>query len=222
LLADLAAESQGARNVHVVPHGIDFTAAAGVENAVHIRRRFGIPADAFVFLSVQQLYPGKTPVNAVRAFSHATSDRRHAFMLIAGDGPGRAAVERIAQETGSADRVVLAGAIPPAEIATYMRASDAFVIDTAFESFGTSAVEAMAAGLPVIGTRSGALPEMVEDGRTGLLSRFGDVASMANDMRRVMTNPELRDHLRAEARRSAASFDWSSIAEQYTAGYGVA
>jgi glycosyltransferase involved in cell wall biosynthesis len=135
LLAGMAADSQGAKNVHIVPHGIDFTAAAVVENALHVRRRFGIPADAFVFISVQQLNPGKTPVNAIRAFSRATYDRRHAFMLIVGDGPGRAAVERVALETNTSDRVVLAGAIPPEEVAAYMRASDAFVLDTAYESF---------------------------------------------------------------------------------------
>ncbi len=82
-------------------------------------------------------------------------------------------------------------------------AADVFVLPTAGETMGFAIIEAMAAGLPVISTRVGAVPEVVDDGTTGILVPPGDVAALTGALKRLAEHPELRREMGAAGRRRA-------------------
>jgi N-acetyl-alpha-D-glucosaminyl L-malate synthase BshA len=100
-----------------------------------------------------------------------------AVLVMVGDGPDRVHAEAEARELGVADRVFFLGKIDA--VAPLLAGADLFLLPSTSESFGLSALEALASGVPVIGSNAGGLPEVVRDGETGILCAVGDVEGMA-------------------------------------------
>src|SRR5664279_3399790 len=96
-----------------------------------------------------------------------------------GDGPDRPAAEALCREKGIAPHVSFLGNMSALE--AVMPAADLYVLTSDSESFGLSALEAQACGVPVLGYRAGGLPEVVVHGETGFLREVGDVDGLAND-----------------------------------------
>jgi N-acetyl-alpha-D-glucosaminyl L-malate synthase BshA len=111
-----------------------------------------------------------------------------ARLLLVGDGPDRSLAERMARKGGYADRAIFLGNV--VSIETVLPAAKLFLLPSDPESFGLSALEAMACGVPVIGTNVGGLPEVVDDGRSGYLKLVGDVDAMAGAAVELLRDPE--------------------------------
>jgi N-acetyl-alpha-D-glucosaminyl L-malate synthase BshA len=127
--------------------------------------------------------------------------RRPARLLLVGDGPDRALAERLCREKGICDHVHFLGKLSAVE--TLLPVCDLLLLTSDRESFGLSALEAMACGVPVIGTDAGGLPEVVENGVTGYLRPIGDVENMARDALSILTDDERHSAFSAAARRRA-------------------
>ena len=124
-----------------------------------------------------------------------------ARLLLIGDGPDRSLAERLAREGGFEDRTIFLGNVPSIE--TILPVGKLFLLPSDAESFGLAALEAMACGLPVIGTAVGGLPEVVEDGRSGYLRPVGDVDGMAQAALSLLRDPQKFAAFSREARRRA-------------------
>ncbi|HEV8119122.1 MAG TPA: glycosyltransferase, partial [Thermoanaerobaculia bacterium] len=124
-----------------------------------------------------------------------------ARLLLIGDGPDRSLAERIANEKGFEDRTIFLGNVPSIE--TILPIGKIFLLPSDAESFGLAALEAMACGLPVVGTSVGGLPEVVEDGKNGYLRPVGDVEGMAQAALSLLRDPEKHAAFSREARRRA-------------------
>jgi glycosyltransferase involved in cell wall biosynthesis len=134
--------------------------------------------------------------------------------------PGaRRRIEARSRDLGLESRVRFRGPLYGADKLELLHASDIFVLPSHSESFGIANLEAMAAGLAVVSTRTGAIPEYIADGEHGLLVRPGDVAGLAAALRRVLSDPELRSRLGDAARHRAADYDWSHVAAALAAVY---
>src|SRR5207244_12870656 len=94
------------------------------------------------------------------------------------------------------------------ELALYYAAADRCAVPSLTEPFGRGALEAMACGTPVVGTRVGGLQTVIEDGESGLLVPAGDYEALADAMARVLTDPRLRMHLAHGARERAEHYTW--------------
>jgi glycosyltransferase involved in cell wall biosynthesis len=126
--------------------------------------------------------------------------------LIVGDGPDRAQVEAEIRRLGLAERVELAGERD--DVPQLLAASDVFVLASRSEGLPVSVLEAMAAELPVAASAVGGLAELVDDGGTGILVPAGDEVALAEALRRLVADPELRRKLGAAGRaRAEAEFD---------------
>jgi glycosyltransferase involved in cell wall biosynthesis len=139
--------------------------------------------------------------------------------------PGRYAAElRRSLAPPVATRVTFAGAVPHDRLPERYRAADVFVFPSLWhEPFGIPLLEAMASGLPVLATRGGAFPEIVGDGRSGLLVPRGDVEALAEALSELLGDPARRAALGREARaRVLRSFTWDRVVERLREVYAEA
>jgi N-acetyl-alpha-D-glucosaminyl L-malate synthase BshA len=139
-------------------------------------------------------------------------------LVMVGDGPERIDAEQEARRLGVQDRVFFLGKLEA--VAPLLASADLFLIPSKSESFGLSALEALATGVPVIGTRAGGLPEVVTDGETGALCAMGDVEGMAGAAIRLLTDDALWQATSARAAADArARFSLDEVVGQYEAFY---
>jgi N-acetyl-alpha-D-glucosaminyl L-malate synthase BshA len=123
----------------------------------------------------------------VRVFAEVNREVPSVLVMI-GDGPDRPAAEEEARMLGVADSVSFLGKLD--QIAPLLAAADLFLLPSQSESFGLSALEALASGVPVIGTNAGGLPEVVRDGETGVLCGVGDIPGMAAASLEILQAPK--------------------------------
>ncbi len=144
--------------------------------------------------------------------------RTPARLLLVGDGPDRSLAERLARQGGFEDRTIFLGSV--AAIETILPAARLLLLPSDAESFGLAALEAMACGVPVIGTAKGGLPEVVEDGRHGYLRPVGDVDGMAAAALRLLEDRALWTRFSASCReRAVREFPTAALVARYRALY---
>ena len=146
-------------------------------------------------------------------------------LVLAGDGPQSAELHARAAEPDLAGRVEFAGSLSGAELTAFYRSLDVLAVPSVaapgwLEQFGRVAVEAMAQGVPVVVSDSGALPEVVAD--AGLVVPPGDAAALTAALHRVRDEEGLAERLSRDGRDRAGRYTWEAIAEQYRELYAAA
>ena len=199
----------------VVFNGIDTSLFRPTTPDPDIVRTDGTP----LLLWVGRLQPWKGVDVALRALREIPQ----AYLMIVGDGETRADLERLAQELGLAERVRFLGALPRERLPSIYAAAD-LLLATSFasETFGIGLVEAQACGLPVVASRFGGFPEVIDEGRTGLLVPPRDPAALAAAVRSLIDDPERRRAMADAAPGWAAQFSWSAVADRVEAAYWAA
>jgi glycosyltransferase involved in cell wall biosynthesis len=212
IAARLERERFRARRVVTIPNGVD----------VDVPPPNGVPAARpFTVGWAGRFVPGKGVDVLVRGFASAGLDE--ARLVLGGDGPERSQAEALARDLGVAETVEFPGWVESGP--GFWQGCDLAVAppDGWRESFGMSALEAMAAGLPVVATRNGGLVELVEDGVTGRLVEAGDAQGLAEAIRDYAAEPDLRrDHGRAARRRAEDRFAIERTAAGYLGLFGAA
>src|SRR5438876_5504798 len=155
------------------------------------------PDDAPIMVHVSNFRPVKRPIDCVEILARVLK-QTSARLGMLGDGSERTNAIHRAQCLGIFDATVFVGKQP--RIVDYLCAADILLLPSEQESFGLAALEAMSCQVPVIASRVGGLPEVVDDGDTGFLSAVGDVDKMAADATRLLTDVELRRELGKRAR----------------------
>lgn len=140
-----------------------------------------------------------------------------AKLLLVGDGPERNHIESLCRELGLWSDVRFLGKLKTVE--KVLAVSDLFLLTSETESFGLSALEAMASKVPVISTNTGGLPEVNIDGVTGFTSNVGDIDDMAANALKILTDPITHSQFRENAYNKAKEFDINNILPQYEAVY---
>ena len=154
----------------------------------------------------------------IEAFAALGNEHRGVDLLITGGGLDREALEALAASSGVTDRVKFLGIVPRAQLWSLYKGATIYAMPSRMpEGLGLVFLEAMAAGIPVIGTRSGGTPEIVEHELTGLLvSESNSPAELAAAMNRLLIDPEMRRRMGENARERVASrYSWQQFARQY-------
>ncbi|MFZ0699050.1 MAG: glycosyltransferase family 4 protein [Thermoplasmata archaeon] len=139
-------------------------------------------------------------------------------LRVVGEDWGAAPTLRIlSRRLGIESVVVWTGVVSPAALREEYASADLFVLPSRFEPFGIVLLEAMASGLPVIATRVGGIPEVVTDGRTGVLVPPRDPSALAAALGRLANDSELRTHMGNEGRARAMEFSWPRLIPQFLA-----
>jgi glycosyltransferase involved in cell wall biosynthesis len=150
---------------------------------------------------------------------HAHCLPRDVRLVLAGDGPLAAAVRAEAARLGVADHVELRGAVPRAEIPALLASADLFALPSVNEAFGIVALEARAAGLPVVAMREGGAAELIEHGRHGLLAEDDD--EFAAQLGTLVVDAALRRRMQAAAPRELERYAWPTIAARHESLYAT-
>jgi glycosyltransferase involved in cell wall biosynthesis len=162
-----------------------------------------------------RLIPGKGADHLIQACAQVS--RHHPVrLLIAGDGPERARLSRLARTLGGDSRIELLGVVN--DVPAFWRRCDIAAVpgDTFVESFSMVTLEAMACGKAIVATRNGAIPELMVDGVTGTLVAPGDVEGLAAALAAYAEQPELRrEHAAAARTRAIARFHIDTCAQSY-------
>jgi phosphatidylinositol alpha-mannosyltransferase len=194
-----------------IPNGVDVGAWARAEPRPDL---LGAPAILFC----GRLDRRKGFRFAVRAFARLARERPDLRLVVAGDGPERAALSGLEPQVRG--RVRMLGAVPNAELPPVHAACAAYAgAAIGGESFGVVLVEAMAAGLPVVASDIPGYREVVRDGVDGLLVPPADAGALAAGLGRVLDDPELAARLRQAGRERARSFDWEVVVDRLEAVY---
>lgn len=205
--------------IPLIPNGIPVKRyRTPVVPRIEWRGREGIAPDDFAFVFVARMQEQKNHDLLIRVFSRLTKTSRSVRLLLAGDGELRADLEKTAQELGCRDRVHFLG--NRKDVPDLLGAADAFVLSSDWEGNPLCILEAMAAGLPVVSTAVGGIPELVDHERTGLLVPPKDPAALLGAMSRLVTNSQLAHELGAAAARHAdETFDVCHMVDAYAALY---
>lgn len=181
--------------VFLVRSAVDTDAFAPIGNArLQAKQRWGLGAEAFVVATIGRLAAGKGHDGLLRAVALLSPPERP-IVLLAGDGAERIRLQRLVGELGIAELVRFLGF--QRDVRSILWAADGFIhVPTHFpEGTPNAILEAMAAGLPVIATKVGGIPEIVRDGGTGLLVPPEDTASLAKAIQTLRKDPNLRQQL---------------------------
>jgi glycosyltransferase involved in cell wall biosynthesis len=136
-------------------------------------------------------------------------------MLIVGDGPERGALEALSQQLEVQNAVRFLGYMTREKLTPYYQQATVFVIPSLNEPQGIVIQEAMACGLPVVGSAVGGIPEMVRDGHNGLLVPPRDPQALAEAIIRILSNAALREHFSESALRTVQGFSWQQSIHKF-------
>jgi len=160
----------------------------------------------------------KRPIDCVEIIAKIKQEGEKARLVMAGDGPERSAVYYRAEQLNVLDEVLFVG--KQANISDYLGVSDIFLLPSELESFGLAALEAQACELPVIATRIGGIPEVVNDGESGYLSDIGDIDKMTKDTLGLLRDEDKRRAFGLRGRELAIErYSTEKIIPQYIAFY---
>jgi glycosyltransferase involved in cell wall biosynthesis len=202
-----------AAKIEVVHYGLD-----GLPRPWGPNPALTIPDDARILLAVGRLAAQKGIDTAVRALAQVRVTHPDAVLLVLGEGPERQRLERLAHDLGVSDAVVLPGRV--GDVAALYRRADLLIHPARWEGFGLALLEAMLAARPVVACRAGSAPELVENGRTGLLVETDDSDALARAVVRLLDDHSLASTYGAAGfERARREFSVDRMAERTAAIY---
>ncbi|MFF8398979.1 D-inositol-3-phosphate glycosyltransferase [Streptomyces sp. NPDC016172] len=227
LVRHYAAETD---KVAVVHPGVNLSRFSPADGRAAARARLGLPQDALIPLFAGRIQPLKAPDVLLRAVAVLLDERpelRSRILVPVVGGPSGSGLakpeglQKLAARLGIADVVRFRPPVGQEQLADWFRAASVLVMPSYSESFGLVAIEAQAAGTPVLAASVGGLPVAVRDGHTGFLVRGHDPADYARVLGAFADDPQLAPRLGDQAARHAQSFGWdtaaAATADVYTA-----
>jgi L-malate glycosyltransferase len=203
-------------DVRVIPNFVNLNEYRPVDGAV---RSSVAPEGTKVITHVSNFREVKRVKDVVRVFARIRR-AMPATLIMVGDGPDRVDAENEARELGVGNDVRFLGRLD--SVASLLQATDLFVLPSQTESFGLAALEAMACGSPVVASRAGGLPEVVDDGVSGILEPVGSVEAMGRRAVELLRDEARHATMRSAAIAKAREFSADRIVPMYEALYDEA
>ncbi|MFI5152064.1 MAG: N-acetyl-alpha-D-glucosaminyl L-malate synthase BshA [Chitinophagales bacterium] len=197
-----------------------------IHNFVDVNRFQKKPIDAFrkviaphgerILMHASNFRRIKRVQDIIQIFA-AVRKKLPAKLLLVGDGPDRSVAENLCRDIGLIDDVRFVG--KQEQMEDVLAVADLFLLTSEYESFGLAALEAMAAGVPVISTNAGGLPEINVHGETGFLSNVGDIQDMTHHAIQILQDDLVLQRFKSNAAAHAKQFDIHAIVPKYEALY---
>ena len=212
-----------AARITLAPCGVDLDRFRPVDRE-EARRRVGLNGEKVV-LFVGRLEPLKGVDLLLHATAQMNSEEALRVLVVGGAEEGNNEMDRLkglARELNVEKSVDFAGRVDQPELPFYYSAADVYVLPSYYESFGLSALEAMACGTPVVAARVGGLSSLVHHGHTGYLEPWRCPESFANSLEMILSSRDLREGMGRAARRRAENMSWERVAAEVARVYETA
>lgn len=219
LRGELIAAGSPPERITRIPNGVDVNRFFPDADArsTEGRRRLGLPEGPLLVFA-GRLDPQKGLLSLIDAMRSLSLEASNVNLLILGDGPQRAELEKAVRDGNLSDRVLLRGLVQ--DVATYLRAGDIFVFPSVGEGMPNALLEAMATGLPCVASAIGGCADLIVDRETGLLVPPGDVSAFREAIAMLIRSSEARERLGVAARQDAVSrFGLERMVDRYEAFY---
>lgn len=200
------------REVHVIPNFIDLERHSQRRLNNDCYRSRMATEDERIITHISNLRPVKRLVDVIEVFDKVQKELP-AKLIIIGEGPDKQKAEELCAKKGIENKVIFLG--NSLEINEILSFSDLFILPSEKESFGLSALEAMASGVPVISTNAGGLPEVNVNGVSGFLSDIGDTEDMAKNALKILSTDKTLNQFKANAVKAAEKFSINKIVPLY-------
>jgi len=200
--------------IEVIPNFVDIHKYARTPNP-DVQSQCA-PHGEKILVHTSNFRPVKRVPDVIRIF-HKVLEKIESRLILVGDGPERSICEHLTRELGIHERVKFLGRQP--DFIDVLSSADLFLMPSQSESFGLSALEAMACEVPVISSSVGGLPELNLHGQTGYIAEIGDVDRMARYAIELLSNPAKHRLFAQASRARALEFDSAKVITQYEQMY---
>lgn len=201
------------KDIKVIPN---FIGLQKTERVSPCKRSVMASADELIVTHISNFRKVKRVDDVVRVF-YGIQQQLPAKLIMVGDGPEREIADQLCKDLGIKKKVLFLG--NTSDIDRILCFTDLFLLPSESESFGLSALEAMAAGVPVVSSNAGGLSEVNEEGVSGYLCPIGDVQTMAEKAIYILSDKDRLAQFKQNARKVAARFDEEKIVPMYEALY---
>jgi len=205
------------RSVFVIPNGVDLERFG--ELPQEIPDKESKLTDEKVIIFIGTLRPVKGVRYLIEAMRMIAEGYKRTRLLLVGDGEERGYLEKLVNKMGLEDCVSFIGRVPHERALTYMVTSDVFVLPSLSEGFPMTILEAMACGLPIVATRIGGLPEVIEDGRSGFLVEPENPKEIAERVLLLLEDNELRKRISLNNKERVEKYSWQHIVNRLAEVY---
>lgn len=202
--------------ITLIPNGINIDEFNISYSKEECRNKLGLSADKKIILFLGSLVPYKGPDILLKAFSIIKKEIPDVELVFAGRGEMQKELEKLAEKFSVKESIKFAGFIEEDLKPFYYKAADIFCLPSTNmgESFGIVNLEAMASGVPIISSNLGGIPDIVEDGKNGLLVKPGDSKSLADAMIFLLENEDARKKMGNDGKMKVEDYSWKKIAEK--------
>lgn len=209
--------------LHYIANGVDTRVFSPGAVDAELARGYGLSDGDRVLIAPRRLDPKNGIDVLIRALPSVTRAIPRLKLLLVGDGNQRAQLVALVNELGVQPQVVFCGSRQRQEMTAHLRLAQVAVVPSRAEAVSLAGLEAMAVGLPVVGSRVGGIPEFVRDGENGLLVRAEDPAALADALIRLLKDDALCKTLGTRARASVdEGFSWRAAAQRTLEVYAAA
>ena len=205
------------KKIDVIPNFIDNEAIASKDKPC--KRSLLAEKEEKIVTHISNFRPLKRIIDVIDIFKGINSKINSKLMMV-GEGPEKRKALRYVNDNNLKDKVLFLG--NSSEIDKILCYSDLFLLPSEKESFGLSALEAMAHGVPIISSNAGGIPEVNLNGKTGFISNIGDTDSMINNAMSLLSNPQKHKLFKKQAQLQAKKFDLESVVDSYERIYNDA
>ena len=209
--------------IRVIPSAVDLAAFSGSPNPgfkERLRQGLSIPDDAIIIGSLMALVPHKDPLNLVAAAGQVIQADKRCHFVVGGEGPLLEDMKTLIAKLEIADNFHLLGYRE--DNVDLLQAMDIYVLSSREEGLGSSIIEAMAAGLPIVGTDAGGIPELIENGRNGFVVPKQNPAALGDAILLLAGDPDLRSRLGYASSELSRRYSTARMARDTLAVYDEA
>ena len=199
------------RDIAVIPNGIDLNKVKCLSTQ-DVRNELGIKKDRKIILFVGVLRPIKGLPYLIKAMT-IIKDKNKKLLLV-GDGEERDQLEDLVKKLKLEKYVTFIGKVPYDDVFKYMVVSDILVLSSLSEGLPNVILEAMAAGLPIVATRVGGIPDIVKDGENGFLIDPKNPEQIAEKINLFLEDDKLREKISKNNKQKAKEYSWESVIER--------
>ena len=179
-----------------------------------VRKKLGLTGS--VIVSAGRLVPWKGMKELIETLPHVLKEVPDAQLVIVGDGPERKNLEGVAESLGLSHKVLFTGKLGQTELFDYVKAADVFALNTAYEGMSHQILETMAIGTPVITTAIGGNPEVIVNGRTGILLAPNDIPAFTKAIIELLSSRAVAVTIAKHAKKAVAAFTDEAMLERIT------